>query len=86
MSVYVEMRKWCWEDLLGAIKNTQPALPDRGDWLNSIVKLKNDWRADKYINPNASHVIHPQLIIDELQSILPEDTILVCDPGTPTPF
>jgi acetolactate synthase-1/2/3 large subunit len=73
-------------DLFEAIKNTQQALPDRDDWLDSIVKLKNNWLAEKYVNLNIDHPIHPRLIIDELQSILPEDAILVCDPGTPTPF
>jgi acetolactate synthase-1/2/3 large subunit len=45
-----------------------------------------EWQANINVSSNAGDPIHPQLVINELHRSLPKDAILVCDPGTPTPF
>jgi acetolactate synthase-1/2/3 large subunit len=73
-------------DLLEALQETRESQLDRSDWLNIITKLKSEWRSQVRSASNTEQPIDPRRIIAELQRILPEKTILICDPGTPTPF
>ena len=77
-------------DLLAALRDGAPSLGAGiagEDRLAHIAGLKATWRAEVDALAASSHVpIAPQRIVWELQRALPEDAILVCDPGTPTPF
>lgn len=73
-------------DLLAALEDVKSP-PDRGDWIDNLVKLKAAWRSHtRDLVSGSQGPIMPQRVVGELQRILPEETILVCDPGTPTPF
>lgn len=73
-------------DLVGALGTPSPPI-DRGKWLAHIAEQKEAWRKEigKQIAKPGDPLL-PQQIVHELHSTLPEETVYVCDPGTPTPF
>ena len=72
-------------DLLEALKEMCPAPVDRGHWFDEIAQAKANWLAqlDQADGPNQ---ITPHRVIRELGKALPPETVIVCDPGTPTPY
>ncbi len=74
------------EDLLAAL-GTLPADADRVVWLDGIdaarrayfERVADEARSD-------SQPIKPQRVIATLKRLLPEETVIVADPGTPTPY
>ena len=72
-------------DLSEALEETRPAPVDRGGWLDEIAQAKADWLAqlDGTDDPNQ---MTPRCAIRELHRALPSETVIVCDPGTPTPY
>lgn len=74
-------------DLLAALKEICPSPIDRGKWIEHVARHKAAWCAETERWASSSQTpIAPQRVIRALQRVLPEETILVCDPGTPTPF
>ena len=76
-------------DLLEALNELRPAPVDRGYWFDEIAQAKADWQAqsDQADGGQVSAgQMTPRRVIRELHRALPPDTILVCDPGTPTPY
>jgi acetolactate synthase-1/2/3 large subunit len=74
-------------DLLLALEEHGSSPPDRGKWLEQIATHRAAWRAHTRALARSSEVpIMPRRVIAELEGILQEDAVLVCDPGTPTPF
>ena len=74
-------------DLAEALRQLGPAPSGRAAWLSRIAGLKAEWRAG--VARQAANVclpIMPQCVVAELQKALPAETVLICDPGTPTPF
>jgi acetolactate synthase-1/2/3 large subunit len=72
-------------DLLEALKEMCPAPVDRGHWFDEIAQAKANWLAqiDQADDP---HQMTPHRVIRELRQALPQETVIVCDPGTPTPY
>jgi thiamine pyrophosphate-dependent acetolactate synthase large subunit-like protein len=62
-----------------------PTPVDRGQWFDQIAQAKVDWLAqlDQANDPNQ---MTPHRAIRELHRALPRETIIVCGPGTPTPY
>jgi acetolactate synthase-1/2/3 large subunit len=74
-------------DLLAALMDIRKSPIDRGDWLSHITKLKAVWQSQVKETASQSRVpIRPQQVVRTLQMLLPEQTVIVCDPGSPTPF
>ena len=74
-------------DLLQAVKKVQEEPLERNSWLNHIARLKAKWEADiRHSALGSSLPIMPQRVIYEMQRLLPQETVIVCDPGTPTPY
>lgn len=74
-------------DLHAALKELSPSLVERVDRLEKIAKRKALWRKRIEGSASASQgLIMPRRVIRELQALLPADAVLVCDPGTPTPY
>jgi acetolactate synthase-1/2/3 large subunit len=60
---------------------------DRGNWLDHVARLKAAWQSQtKNAALSSKSPIVPQRVIGELQKALPEETIIIGDPGTPTPY
>jgi acetolactate synthase-1/2/3 large subunit len=74
-------------DLRDAVQETLISPPDRSPWLEVIARDRAAWRARVAdAVPKAEGLLNPRWVVQELQRVLPQDTILVADPGTPTPF
>jgi acetolactate synthase-1/2/3 large subunit len=74
-------------DLLQALEVEGSAPPDRGRWLAQIAAYRAAWQSStRELAKSSEMPIMPRRVIGELESILPEEAVLVCDPGTPTPF
>jgi acetolactate synthase-1/2/3 large subunit len=74
-------------DLRDALEGICQTTPSRDNWLDSIMRNKNTWRAQvERQAANSNGRIKPQRVIKELERNLPEEAILISDPGTPTPF
>jgi acetolactate synthase-1/2/3 large subunit len=74
-------------DLLVALQDLHKTPVDRTDWLNHVAKRKARWQAQvKAAAASSQYPIAPQRLVHELRELLPEETVFVCDPGTPTPF
>ncbi len=74
-------------DLATALRQLLPAPIGRDALLARIASLKATWRAEiAALAARACQPIMPQCVVAELQEALPAETVLVCDPGTPTPF
>ena len=74
-------------DLLTALRDTGARVPGRSSWLGHVAELRSTWRASTVaMAASSQQPIQPARVIAELQTAVTEDTVLVCDPGTPTPF
>ena len=74
-------------DLLAALQESAKTPVDRTSWLDHVAKRKERWRARvKAAAASSQYPIAPQRLIRELRTLVPEGTVFVCDPGTPTPF
>jgi acetolactate synthase-1/2/3 large subunit len=74
-------------DLLQVLQESGGSAPDRAKWLEQIAKRRAVWRSRTSELAKTSDIpIMPRRVIAELEGLLPEDAVLVCDPGTPTPF
>lgn len=74
-------------DLLEAVDTGDSAIVSRSEWIEAIQERRDveraevDRRADSLSQP-----IKPQRVIRALRSYLEPETVIVADPGTPTPF
>ncbi len=74
-------------DLLGALQDLRRLPIERSDWLRSIARRKAAWRLQTARGAAGNEKpIVPRRVIAELQALLPDEAVLVCDPGTPTPL
>jgi acetolactate synthase-1/2/3 large subunit len=74
-------------DLLTCLQEAGVPSSDRGNWLAQIAERKATWQVQiTSASGDSQRPILPQQVVRELNDILPEDTVIVCDPGTPTPF
>jgi acetolactate synthase-1/2/3 large subunit len=74
-------------DLFEALKETGAAPKDRSAWLARIEKARAAWRSRVLEQASSSQIpLAPQRIVHELRQALPQETVYICDPGTPTPF
>ncbi|MFW6074308.1 MAG: thiamine pyrophosphate-binding protein [Chloroflexota bacterium] len=74
------------EDLADALGKIEPD-EHRTQWLESIAEAKREYFASqlRFISSD-SQPIKPQRVIATLRQLLDDDTVLVADPGTPTPY
>jgi acetolactate synthase-1/2/3 large subunit len=56
---------------------------DRAERLCEKVRV---WKEQQLENVDNTHYIHPLRIVKICKDVLPENTILIADPGTPTPY
>ena len=74
-------------DLRQALEDIRQSPRERDSWVNDIIRNKAAWRAQvERRAADSDQGIRPQRVIQELQRNLPDDAILISDPGTPTPF
>jgi len=74
-------------DLLEELEELCESPIDRGNWLDYIAELKTAWQVQaRRAVSGPRRPILPQRVVRELQRTLPKETVIVCDPGTPTPF
>ena len=76
-------------DLLEALREICPAPVDRDHWLDEIAQAKAGWLAQLDQADDAqmsAHPMTPHRAIRALRQALPPETVIVCDPGTPTPY
>lgn len=60
---------------------------DRRVWLDGIAAAKHDYfESQQSFMRSDSQPIKPQRVISALKKLVDKDTILVADPGTPTPY
>ncbi len=74
-------------DLIDAVDMRTTQVQDRKAWLAELANQKQDYfdRAESRAN-DPSQSIKPQKVFSVLRKLLDPETILVADPGTPTPF
>jgi acetolactate synthase-1/2/3 large subunit len=74
-------------DLLDVLQENLGSPVERDKWLDQIARQKATWQT-RTATAAASDQwpVSPHRVIGELRDILPEEAVLVCDPGTPTPF
>lgn len=79
--------KFALADISTAFNDLIKHPPERTSWLDSIAKRKAAWRGTttSMATRNQSPIL-PQRVIHELQSMLPPESVIICDPGTPTPY
>ncbi|MGD9047220.1 MAG: thiamine pyrophosphate-binding protein [Anaerolineae bacterium] len=74
-------------DLRDLLREMHASPPDRGSWLEGIARDRAAWRAwVKNAVPKSNGLLNPRWVVQALHEILPQEAILVADPGTPTPF
>lgn len=74
-------------DLLEALKSIGRAPRERGPWHAHIRQLRADWQAGVDQGAAVSgQPINPRRVIAELQKVATDETVFLCDPGTPTPY
>ncbi|MBN1402324.1 MAG: thiamine pyrophosphate-binding protein, partial [Anaerolineae bacterium] len=74
-------------DLLAALEDISAGPIERERWLSHASRLKTAWQTQMVRRASSSeHPIAPQRVIRELRALLDDEAILICDPGTPTPF
>ncbi len=76
-------------DLLEALREICPAPVERDRWLDEIARAKADWLAQLDQADDAQMSAHPMTpgrAIRALRRALPPESVVVCDPGTPTPY
>jgi acetolactate synthase-1/2/3 large subunit len=74
-------------DLLEGLQDAVKAPVDRAPWLGEIAAQKKAWarQVRGQVSESGSPLL-PGQIVRELRETMPEETIYVSDPGTPTPF
>jgi acetolactate synthase-1/2/3 large subunit len=74
-------------DLLDELQENLGSPVERHEWLDQISRQKACWQTQvAKAASSALRPVSPHRVVRELQDILPEGAVLVCDPGTPTPF
>ncbi len=74
------------EDLTDAL-GTRGEDGDRRVWLDGIATAKRGYfQSQQSFTQSDSQPIKPQRVISTLKELVEKDTILVADPGTPTPY
>jgi acetolactate synthase I/II/III large subunit len=74
------------EDLTSAIGSVSESA-ERTLWIDRIAAAKRAYFDDQAsFMASDSQPIKPQRVIATLKRLLPEDTVIVADPGTPTPY
>ena len=72
-------------DLLDALKEIRSAPIDRDSWFDEIARAKEKWLSALDQADDLDRMT-PHRIFRELRRALPEETVIICDPGTPTPY
>ncbi|RIK43915.1 MAG: acetolactate synthase [Chloroflexi bacterium] len=76
----------CLRDLADALHGSTPDA-DRQLWLARIAAAKAEYFESQHeFMRSSAQPIKPQRVIAALRRILDDDTVLVADPGTPTPY
>jgi acetolactate synthase-1/2/3 large subunit len=75
-------------DLHQALKEYQASFPDRTAWLQGIKRSKAAWLAqmEAQLASLGHDRIHPRQVLRALHAVLPEEAVIISDPGTPTPY
>jgi acetolactate synthase I/II/III large subunit len=74
-------------DLLAALRSSGRAPKERSAWLSSIRQMRYAWQAGIDRDAAASgRPINPRRVVAELQKATADEVVLLCDPGTPTPY
>jgi len=74
-------------DLRDAVDLKDPKIAERRAWLDEIAARKDAYFADAAVKAAAtSRPIKPQRVFAALRRLLDPETVIVADPGTPTPF
>ncbi|MDI3339055.1 MAG: thiamine pyrophosphate-binding protein [Sphaerobacter sp.] len=74
-------------DLLEAVDLRDPKIAERRTWLDEIAARKEAYFAEAAAKAaSTARPIKPQRVIAALRRLLSPDTVIVADPGTPTPF
>ena len=74
-------------DLLEAVDTADPKIAARGSWLDEIAGMKQAYFDNASARAASSaRPIKPQRVIAALRELLDPETVIVADPGTPTPF
>ncbi len=71
--------------LAGALERRR-ARSDRGSAARVAMARKTKFDAFRALAAADARPIRPERVVAELQALLPEDAVLVCDPGTPCPY
>ncbi|MBX6341275.1 MAG: thiamine pyrophosphate-binding protein [Thermomicrobiaceae bacterium] len=74
-------------DLLEALDRSDPKIAGRAAWLADIEARRDAYFAEESRKAESlSRPIKPQRVIAALRRLLDPETVIVADPGTPTPF
>lgn len=74
------------EDLRAALPKSTPD-SDRAAWLESLVRAREEYFASITASTvSDAQPIKPQRVIATLRRLLDDQTVIVADPGTPTPY
>lgn len=74
-------------DLLEAVDVSTPLIRERRGWLEEIGRLKHAYFEEAAVRAaSTSRPIKPQRVLAALRQLLDPETVIVADPGTPTPF
>ncbi len=74
-------------DLLTAISNPQALATRLAPRLELLAKQRADyWRTVEAETGSDSYPVKPQRLISTLRELLDDDSVIVADPGTPTPY
>ena len=72
-------------DLIEALHEFPHTPADRTEWLGEVARAKAHWIA-QIAKARAEEGLTPSRVIGELHKALPAESLLICDPGTPTPY
>ena len=74
-------------DILCALRDHQKSPGGERSWLEQAAKQKKTWLSKIALDLSSTeYPIRPHRVVAELQKSLPVEAMIVCDPGTPTPF
>lgn len=74
------------EDLADALGKLTPD-DDRREWLAGIAQAKKEYfESQEHFMRSDQQPIKPQRVIATLRRLLDDETVIVADPGTPTPY
>ncbi len=74
-------------DLLEALDRSDPKIAGRAAWLADIGARRDAYFAEESRKAESlSRPIKPQRVVAALRRLLDPETVIVADPGTPTPF